>query len=169
MSTKTLMTRAIAFAREIKELTGCTPCELREVIPYLMPCHMGEALTDYTVHLGGSDWRFISMEHGVIEEIMTEELEADPYILGCFNASFLSGITGVPEVIIKAAQDGEQFEVIGQWLIDEDHVRDTSGPAHYGGIVPNYIQSDGPGHHFAHYDGETHELPSEGFYAFNVG
>lgn len=90
-------------------------------------------------------------------DILADELESDPYILGCFRAEFLAGVTGLPVEIIKAAQDGEQFEAIGKWLIDAGHVQDSSGPAHLGGIAANYAHADGFGHHFAHYDGETDE------------
>jgi len=103
----------------------------------------------------GENYRVIHSEDAT--DILADELESDPYILGCFNADFLAGITGVPATIIKAAQDGEQFEAIGQWLIDAGHVQDSSGPAHYGGIAANYAHADGFGHHFAHYDGETDE------------
>jgi hypothetical protein len=165
---KTLMARAIAFAREIKELTDCEPCELREVIPHLMPCLMGDALIDHTAHLGGNDWRFIDMGYNregqdYAEAILQEDLENDAYILGCFNASFIASHSDLSERIVTILQEAEAFEELGQYLIDNDCV----GGSH--GMAADYAQADGLGHHFASYDGETHELSTEGFYAFNLG
>jgi hypothetical protein len=101
-----------------------------------------------------------------IDEIMADELESDPYTLGCFNASFLDEVTGVPAEIIKAAQDGEQYEAIGKWLIQENYVRLDTGPAHRGGLALMYADADGYGHHFAHYDGEQ-EMFGE-WYVFRI-
>lgn len=124
-----------------------------------------DMLTDLlAVALDGSggerDWtgdRYRVIHEDDALQVLADELESDPYILGCFNADFLAGVTGVPAAIIKAAQDGEQYEVIGQWLIDEGHVQDSSGPAHHGGVAANYAAADGFGHHFASYDGNTDE------------
>ena len=107
---------------------------------------------------GARDWqgeRYRVIHEEDATDILADELESDPYVLGCFNADFLESVTGVPAVIIKAAQDGGQYEAIGKWLIDAGHVQDSSGPAHYGGIAANYAKADGFGHHFAVYDGET--------------
>lgn len=155
---KTLMTRAIAFAREIKELTDCTPCDLRDVVPVLMPCLTGDGESDFTINLGGHDWRFIRMDDA--DDILTKELESDPYILGCFNASFIASCSDLSIEIVEALQEGEKYEALGQHLIDTGCVSE---------MAEEYARYDGFGHHFAHYDGETHELQTEGYYAFNQG
>ena len=165
---KTLMARAIAFAREIKELTGCEPEELREVIPVLMPCLMSGGEIDHTAHLGGSEWRFIDMGYdreGVdyAEGILAEEMSSDAYGVGGFNADFIASHSDLSLEIVEALQEGEKFEALGQYLIDNDCV---TGPH---GMAADCARADGLGHHFAHYDGETHELNSEGFYGFNLG
>lgn len=105
-----------------------------------------------------NDFRFISSEE--IDNIQTGELESDPYILGCFNSAFISECTGWPEILISAAQKGENYEEIGQELIDGDFVKK---------IQEMYSGYDSYGHHFGHYDGETHEdLLHLNYYAFQI-
>lgn len=147
------MAKFSALRKQVEEFAGGEWREMFEAFKN------GE--TDFEVN----GYRFIYEDN--IDEIMGDELSSDPYILGCFNASFIAAVTGLPEAIIKAAQDGEEHEAIGQWLIDEGHVYDSSGPAHYGGIVANYVQSDGYGHHFATYDGEEHFIKGYGNCASN--
>ncbi|MEL6509056.1 MAG: hypothetical protein AAFQ32_04650 [Pseudomonadota bacterium] len=155
---KTYMTRAIALGRDLMQITGCTPCELREAVPMLMPDYMSDGLDDVTIHLGGNDWRFI--KEMAIDTILEGELMADPYFLGCFNAWFIADHSDLSVTIIKALQEGEKFEELGQHLIDTDCVES---------MAHGYACADGYGHHFASYDGETHVLSTESYYAFNCG
>lgn len=106
-----------------------------------------------------SSYRYIHED--VILDVLVEELEEDTYFLGCFNADFLSRITGISEKIIKIAQDAGAYEDLGQFILDEDLV---SGP---NGLAIQYAEADGYGHHFAHYDGETVELAG-GWLAFRL-
>lgn len=101
-------------------------------------------------------WRFI--HESVIDEIMADELENDPELLGMFNADFLARVTGWPEALISAAQKGEQWDAIGEGVVDGGYV-----PA----LARAYAYADGYGHHFAHYDFETHELAG-GWFAFQT-
>ena len=49
---------------------------------------------DFTVDYDGREYRVI--ENDCIESIMKDELSSDTYLLGCFNAWFLSDIIGIP-------------------------------------------------------------------------
>lgn len=155
---KTYMTRAIALGRELMKLTDCTPCDLREAIPMLVPDLMNDGEDDVTVHLGGNDWRFI--KETAIDAILEEELQNDPYNLGCFNAWFIANHSDLSVDIIEALQQGDKYEALGQHLIDTECVSD---------MADAYSAADGYGHHFGRYDGDTHELSDEGYYAFNCG
>ena len=97
--------------------------------------------------------RFIRQD--AIAEIQREELSSDLYILGCFNADFLAGITDIDVDAIKAIQDAGAFEALGKLVLP--HIDD---------IQRQYSSVDGYGHHFAHYDGEEHELGD--YYAFRI-
>jgi hypothetical protein len=100
-------------------------------------------------------FRFIRAS--AIDEIMQDELSSDPYVLGCFNASFIADVTGWPLALIKAGQDGEQFEAIGQGILDNNFLEP---------LQKAYAKADGYGHHFGHYDGYEHELGD--WFAFRI-
>ena len=97
--------------------------------------------------------RFIRQD--AIAEIQREELASDLYILGCFNADFLAGITDIDVDAIQALQDAEAFEALGKLVLP--HIDD---------IQRQYSSADGYGHHFAHYDHEEHEIGD--YYAFRI-
>lgn len=97
-------------------------------------------------------WRFIRAD--AIDGIQREELSNDEYLLGCFNADFLSRVTDWPVELIQAAQEGEAHEALGRALLVDD--------VHLVLIQENYANDDGYGHHFAHYDHETHEISLNG-------
>lgn len=157
MTTETLMTRAVAFAREVKATTDCDTYELREVLETLMPCNMGPGLNDVTMTLGGSEWRFIRQGHEV--EIAVEELK-NCESLGYFNASFLVAHTTLSMDIIEALQEAEKWDALSTHIAAHSDLN---------ALVEDYFSQDSSGHHFAHYDHETHELNSEGFNAYKIG
>jgi hypothetical protein len=97
--------------------------------------------------------RFIRRD--AIAEIQREELSSDLYILGCFNADFLAGILDIDIDAIKAIQDAGAFEALGKLVLP-----------HIDEIQAKYSSVDGYGHHFAHYDGEEHEIGD--YYAFRI-
>lgn len=105
------------------------------------------------------NYRFISA--GDIDEIMVEELSNDEYVLGCFNASFLARFLDIDEAAVKAIQDAEAFEALGKIVLSNADMKE---------LAQNYASADGYGHHFAHYDHETHEikLGDEDFYFFRT-
>ena len=95
----------------------------------------------------GSNVRII--HESAIDEIQTDELQSDHYILGCFNAWFLAEHTSLSQDIIEALQSGEKFEAIGQHIIDNNEVE---------AIQEAYAGTDGYGHHFSHYDHSEEKL-----------
>jgi hypothetical protein len=146
----TLMTAYLKTARALREITDCSVTEIRDALPLLCPDLMGTTgEDDFTVHLGGSEWRFIKDTDNRIAQILAEELENDAYILGCFNAGFIADHSDLSYEIIAALQEGDKHEALGQHLIDNGFVE---------AMAEGYISADGAGHHFAHYDGNEHEL-----------
>ena len=111
--------------------------------------HMDHNDVDFTV----ANYRFIRQD--AIDEIQREELSSDLYILGCFNADFLAGITDIDVDAIKAIQDAGAFEALGKILLP--YIDD---------IQRQYSRLDGYGHHFAHYDGEEHAIGD--YYVFRT-
>jgi len=95
-------------------------------------------------------WRYIHV--AVVDDVLVEELEQDPYYLGCFNPDFLSRVTGLNAEILEIIQKAEAFEDLGQWIIDHGLLED---------LAEQYAEADGYGHHFAHYDGETVKLAGD--------
>lgn len=110
---------------------------------------------DYELELAGGEVRVIHEDS--IDEIMQDELENDPYILGCFQTYFLEQVTGLDSDLIEAIKAGEQHEKLGQWIIDNNHTK---------AIQEGYRDVDGYGHHFAHYDSAEHEV--SGHYIFRT-
>ncbi len=90
-----------------------------------------------------------------IDEIMCEEMAADAYMLGFFNAWFLADVTGISEDVIEAMQRAEAYDAIGKLVIELGKLEDLQSA---------YASADGYGHHFNSYDHSEHEV--HGYYAF---
>lgn len=93
--------------------------------------------------------RFI--ETNSIDEIQQDELSDDLYILGCFNADFLSGYLPIDADEIKAIQEAGAYEAIGKIAVKEIEA-----------IQGGYAGADGYGHHFNHYDFGEEEIRING-------
>jgi hypothetical protein len=144
-----MKTYTYSEAKAIIEFCQENDIDFKEVI---------ENMTEETNEFEVSDYRFILETD--IDEIQKDELESDAYILGCFNADFISDNSDLSYDIVKALQEGEKFEELGNHLIDNDSVLD---------MQQEYARLDGYGHHFSYYDGSTHEdLIHLGYYAFRV-
>ena len=98
---------------------------------------------------------------GEIDDIQIKELESDPYILGCFSSWAIADASNLDYEIIEALQESEKFELIGQYLINNNCLDKLQRIC---------VANDGYGHHFAHYDNETLEdiLCETGYYVFRV-
>ena len=110
---------------------------------------------DFTV----GDYRVIAEPH--IDKIMQDGLASDEYTLGCFNSWFLASILDIDEEVITACQEREAFEAVGKMVLSMGKLEE---------LQQEYVSADGYGHHFAHYDGHTHEFTANGvnYYAFKV-
>ena len=104
------------------------------------------------------DYRFIHQDD--IDKIQVDELQSDPYMLGCFNDWFIADISNLSIDIIKALQEAEKYEAIGEYIIDNNLTEE---------LQSEYSRLDGYGHHFAAYDGNTMEdLYNLGYYVFRT-
>lgn len=156
---KNNMKQAITLAHEVKDITGeVEPYAIREAVSMLSPCLMSEGLDDVTLDLGGSEWRFIREDH--IDQIMQEELAADTYVLGCFHADFLARILYIDIGVLESMQKAEAFDAVGKLILSMGKLEQLQSA---------YKDLDGYGHHFAHYDFETHKLTSQPYYSFKLG
>ena len=109
-----------------------------------------------------ADHRFISEDE--IDETMKDELSGDSYMLGCFSASFLAGLSKMPlgYDTIKRLQEAEAFEAIGEIIMSIDGLLEE--------LQGDCVSCDGYGHHFGHYDGEEHSINIAGkdYYIFKI-
>ena len=104
------------------------------------------------------DYRFIHQDD--IDKIQVDELQSDPYMLGCFNDWFIADISNLSIDIIQALQEAEKYEVIGEHIIDNNLTEE---------LQSEYSRLDGYGHHFAQYDNVTMEdLYNLGYYVFRT-
>ncbi len=116
-------------------------------------------INDGDIDIVDGDYRFIDKDH--IDRIMCEEMESDPYILGCYNAWFIAENTDLSTDIIEALQEADKFDAIGRHIIDNGFVE---------AMQQSSVSYDGYGLHFAHYDGNEMEdlLDVCGYYVFRV-
>jgi hypothetical protein len=142
------LTEALKLAQGIVEaLIGLDIDDSSDINSILDDMAQGTADFEY------SDYRFIRTD--VIDVRQQEELASDLYILGCFNADFLAGCTDIDREVIQALQEAESFEALGKLLLP-----------HTKAIQEEYSSIDGYGNHFAHYDGDEHEIGD--YYAFKI-
>lgn len=94
-----------------------------------------------------ANYRFI--HHNKIDLVLADELGSDLYILGCFNADFISEQTNLPLEMIESCQQAESYEAIGKGILM------TCGIESF---VQSYVSIDGYGNYFATYDGNEIEL-----------
>lgn len=104
-----------------------------------------------------NNYRFIRASK--IDEIQEKELESDLYMLGCFTDWFIADNTSIPLKAVKALQESENYEALGEMMIDD-----------IDNIQREYARLDGYGHHFNHYDGTEQEETFNGteYYIFRT-
>ena len=108
---------------------------------------------DYDFTVG--NYRFIDAD--CIDDIIKEEIESDEYLLGSFNADFLTYFLDLEEQDIRHIQERSP-EAIGKLIIATGQLQN---------VIDGYVQADGYGHHFAHYDHEEWDLPCN-LYGFRI-
>ena len=102
---------------------------------------------DFTVDYDGRGYRII--DNDCIESIMKDELSSDTYLLGCFNAWFLSDIMNIPSEAIEKIQSADGYDALGIIISNNDEMMDK--------LVSRYISADGAGDHFSSYDGSEND------------
>ena len=102
-----------------------------------------------------SNYRFINEDE--IDRIQQEELEDDVYILGCFNAWFISDVLDIDQDVIEEMQKAGAYEAIGKLILSMNKLEE---------LQEEYARLDGYGHHFAHYDGNENQI--NGYYFFKI-
>ena len=111
-------------------------------------------LADENVDFEVDGFRFIA--DNVIDSVQQDELESDDYVLGCFASWLIADILDIDSETVEEIQKTAP-QALGKLLIAQDKVAE---------IQYEYVRHDGYGHHFAHYDGEHHEM--FGYNAFRV-
>lgn len=105
-----------------------------------------KAVVNAETDVNTGNWRIIDNNH--IDDILTDELESDPYVLGSFAAWVIADATGWPLSLVEAAQKAEIYQEIGEGMTDEQ-IKE---------VARLYAQYDGYGSHFATCDSEEHEI-----------
>ena len=98
---------------------------------------------DFNIDFDGREYRVIATDE--IASVMADELSGDEYLLGCFNANFLSGIIGIPSDAIEKIQKADGYEALGVIIAADEKKLER--------LVDDYISADGAGHHFSASDG----------------
>ena len=114
-----------------------------------------ENMTEETEDFEVDNYRFIHEDN--IDEIQQKELSGDTYMLGSFYASFIADNTDLSLNIVKALQEANKFNTIGQHILDNDYL-ETMQEA--------YSSQDGYGAHFNSYDGNEEEINS--YHVFRI-
>lgn len=103
-------------------------------------------------------YRFI--HKGSIDQIAVDSYLGDPYLLGMFNASFIADNSSLSFDIVRVLQRSDEYEAIGQHLLDADEAED---------MILEACRIDGYGHMLNSYDGSCDEgLLDLGYYYFRV-
>lgn len=98
--------------------------------------------------------RFIKDD--VILSVMVDEIFADNYTLGCFNASFIAENSDLNYELVQACQESEAYEAIGKAL------NDTLTNDEKEAFCEAYADADGYDHHFNGYNSSCEEVTIEG-------
>ena len=111
-------------------------------------------LADENVDFEVDGFRFIA--DNVIDSVQQDELESDDYVLGCFASWLIADILDIDSETVEEIQKTAP-QALGKLLIAQDKIAE---------LQYEYVRHDGYGHHFAHYDGEHHEM--FGYSAFRI-
>jgi len=123
-----------------------------------MPCY--REVIEQMVNMQEHDFevdnvRFIKDDN--ILEVMSEEIfNGEDYVLGCFNADFISDNSSLNYELVKACQEADAYQAIGKAL------NDTMDQDEKESFCEEYARLDGYGHHFNHYDFSEEEITIDG-------
>ena len=99
------------------------------------------------------NYKFITHDEAVEE--VSNMYQCDNYLLGCFNAGFISDVTNIDWRVIEALQKAEAFSELGMLILDylDNDLTELS---------EEYIRLDGYGHALNSYDGNYSEITLNG-------
>lgn len=117
-----------------------------------------EKLIDGEDDFTTDNWRVINA--GYIDSVLADELEENPFLIGCFAAWLIADVLDIPVRIVEICQKAEAYEDLGEMF--------TRGQVE--ALAREYVAADSYGHHFATYDGHEHEFTFDGssYYAFRI-
>jgi len=99
------------------------------------------------------NYRFLEESEAV--EAVVDMYEGDTYLLGCFNAWFISDSTKIDIRVVEALQESENYSELGQLILDY-----TDNDLNE--MMEEYIRLDGYGHALCSYDGGHEERTLNG-------
>ena len=99
------------------------------------------------------NYKFITHDEAVEE--VSNTYQCDEYLLGCFNASFISDVTNIDFRVIEALQKAEAFSELGMLILDYLDKDLTE-------LSKEYIRLDGYGNALNSYDGNWREITLNG-------
>ena len=99
------------------------------------------------------NYKFITHDEAVEE--VSNMYQCDNYLLGCFNAGFISDVTNIDWRVIEALQKAEAFSELGMLILDylDNDLTELS---------EEYIRLDGYGRALNSYDGNWSEITLNG-------
>ena len=99
------------------------------------------------------NYKFITHDEAVEE--VSNMYQCDNYLLGCFNADFISDVTNIDWRVIEALQKAEAFSELGMLILDylDNDLTELS---------EEYIRLDGYGHALNSYGGNWSEITLNG-------
>jgi len=143
---------------EYYDSNGLTREDMREQLEYLFKLdlsvdevrdivgHAHNNLKNFTV--SNDDLLFI--EECYEGDYLKDYLSSDPYTLGMFNDWFIADCFDVPVEFIAGCQKGEQWEVIGNYMLEQEEKFEW--------FISKCIEVDGSGHFLNSYDGSMVEV-----------
>lgn len=146
----TLSKELKALVSKFCDLEGLSQySEIKEVINAVLDMD-GES--DKVIEINCTDYRVIHEDE--IDQIMQEELESDPYVLGCCSTWLISDIMGIPQDAVRKIQDAKCFEALGI-ILSSKYLEE---------VQQEIVRHDGYGHHFNCWDGSEEQVGP--FYIF---
>jgi len=141
---------------------GLTFSQIKEIKNFCedlhsMPCYRSviENVLDSESDFEVDNVRFIKDEN-ILETMASEIFDGDDYVLGCFNADFISDNSSLNYELVKACQEADAYQAIGKAL------NDTMDQDEKESFCEEYVRVDGYGHHFNHYDFSEEEITING-------
>ena len=137
--------------------------ELSKLMPYTNNLEEAVEIIDMAGDCGDRDFEyngFRFIHETDIDDTMADELSNDEYVLGCFNSGFLASLCNIDQEVFECLQKSEALEACGKLILNVIDMQD---------LVSAYVNVDGYGNHFSHYDHSEDYITINGanYYVFN--